>query len=296
MRRAAAAFLFFLCLVGTAFAATVDPVVPAAPGKVPREVPAQDMEGFNLSGYTEEGQKAWDIKGDKAHIQGDQVAVTNVNANAYGDQDVNLTARKGQIDKATGDVKLQQDVVITSQDGATLKTDTLNWQRNRDLVQTDDKVRIEDTNMVIQGQGMEAHPSLKEATLKSDVVADIVTESQKAGGKNKKADNRIQITSDGPMEVDQVSQTAVFTENVRAVELSTGRTLVSDRMEVTFNKDSRKIKCIVCTGNVELHQGENVTYSDKLVYTADDQRMVLTGKPKLLIDPGDHTSKEVLSN
>ncbi len=291
MRSVALSFLFLIVLVVPVLAETVNAAAPATPGKTPREIPAQEMEGFNLSGYTEEGQKAWDIKGDKAHIQGDQVAVTNVNANAYGDQDVNLTARKGQIDKATGDVNLQQDVVITSQDGATLKTDTLNWQRNKDIVQTNDTVRIEDANMTIQGQGMEAHPSLKAATLKSDVVADILTE-----GKDKKADNRIQITSDGPMEVDQISQTAVFTDNVQAVELSTGRTLVSDRMEVSFNKDTRKIKGIVCTGNVELHQGENVTYSDKLVYTADDQRMVLTGKPKLLIDPGDHTSKEVLSN
>jgi LPS export ABC transporter protein LptC/lipopolysaccharide transport protein LptA len=258
--------------------------------KTARDVPAQQLEGFNLSGYSDGGKKSWDIKGDKADIQGNEVAVTNVNANAYGDQDLNLTAKKGKIDKATGDVNLEQDVVMTSDRGATLKTETLQWQRNKDLVQTDDQVNIEDGTMTVQGKGMEAHPSLKDAKLRSDVIANILAE-----GKDKKKDNQIQITSDGPMEIDQVSQTAVFTENVQAIEMLTGRKLKADRMEVTFDQDSRKIKKILCTGNVEVHQGMNITYSDSLTYKADEQRMILTGKPKLIIDPGDRTSKDMLN-
>jgi LPS export ABC transporter protein LptC/lipopolysaccharide transport protein LptA len=254
------------------------------------DIPAQQLEGFNLSGYSQSGQKSWDIKGDKADVQGNEVAVTNVNANSYGEQDLNLTAKKGKIDKATGDVDLEQDVVITSDSGATLKTDTLQWQRNKDLVQTDDKVSIEDGTMTVQGTGMQAHPSLKDAKLKSDVTANIQAE-----GKDKKKDNQIQITSDGPMEIDQAAQTAVFTENVQAIEMSSGRKLKADRMKVTFDEDSRKIKEILCTGNVEVHQGMNITYSDSLTYKADEQRMILTGKPKLIIDPGDHTSQEMLN-
>ena len=122
------------------------------------------------------------------------------------------------------------------------------------------------------------------------MTADILAE-----GKDKKMDNRIQITSDGPMEIDQATQTAVFNENVQAVEMSTQRKIKADRMEVKFNQDNRKIQEIVCNGNVELHQGMNVTYSDTLVYKADEQRMILTGKPKLFIDPGDKTSKDMLN-
>jgi LPS export ABC transporter protein LptC/lipopolysaccharide transport protein LptA len=281
-----AVFMFATALV------LADTDVPADPvmGKVPRDVPAQQLEGFNLSGYSESGQKSWDIKGDKADIQGNEVAVTNVNANSYGDQDLNLTARKGKIDKATGDVDLQEDVVITSDSGTTMKTDTLQWQRSKDLVQTDDKVSIEDGTMTVRGTGMEAHPSLKDAKLRSDVTANILSE-----GSDKKKNNQIQITSDGPMEIDQATQAAVFTDNVQAVEMSTGRKLKADRMRVTFDEGSRKIKEIFCTGNVELHQGMNITYSDSLTYKADEQRMILTGKPKLIIDPGDRTSEEMFN-
>jgi lipopolysaccharide transport protein LptA len=131
---------------------------------------------------------------------------------------------------------------------------------------------------------MEAHPSLKDATLKSDVMADIQAES------NTHKNNRIQITSDGPMEIDQNTMTAVFTINVVAIEPSTGRQLKADRMEVAFDDQTKKIREITCTGNVEVQQGNNITRSENLVYKADEQRMVLTGRPKLLLDPGDNNA------
>lgn len=250
----------------------------------------QQIEGFNLVGYSDGGEKSWDIKGDKADILGDEVAVTNVDANSYGDKDMNLTAKKGTLDKATGNVHLEQDVVITSEDGAQMKTDTLEWQRKNDLVQTKDRVVIEDKDMQVSGTGMEARPSVKSAVLKSDVTANIAAAASGVNGEKK--NNRIQITSDGPMELDQASQKAIFHDNVIAIELSTGRKLKADMMEVKFDQTAKKIEEIVCTGDVELHQGENVTHSDMLVYKADEQRMTLTGRPKLLIDPGTTDTKE----
>lgn len=247
----------------------------------------QQIDGFNLVGYTDGGQKSWDIKGDKADILGDQVAVTNVNANSYGDEDVNIKAKKGTLDKASGNVFLEKDVVITSEGGAKMKTDTLEWQKKNDLVQTSDKVVIEDQEMVVSGLGMEAHPSGRAAKLNSDVKANISAAA--SGGKK---DNRIEISSDGPMEIDQVAQKAVFFDNVIAVELATGRKLKADRMDVSFDQQSKKIKEIVCTGHVELHQDENVTRSEKLVYDANEQKMTLSGRPKLLIDPGGVDTKE----
>ncbi len=245
----------------------------------------QKIEGFNLEGYSENGNKSWDLKGDKADIIGNQVAVTNVNANSYGDEDMNLTAKRGTINKSTGDVNLQQDVVITAERGSVMKTDTLDWQRQKDLVSTNDPVTIEDKSMRVQGIGLEAHPGMKDATLKSDVMADIMAES--STHKN----NRIQITSDGPMELDQTTMTAVFTVNVVATEPASGRQLKADRMEVLFDDQTKKIKEIVCTGNVEVQQGGNTTRSENLVYKADEQKMILTGRPKLVIDPGDNNAK-----
>ncbi|MBF0619266.1 MAG: LPS export ABC transporter periplasmic protein LptC [Candidatus Omnitrophica bacterium] len=293
MSRRTVVLLWMMVLLCPSLAVAAD-AVPALNSVLPPEAKdanmPQQMEGFNLSGYSDAGAKAWDIKGDTADIDAAKVAVTKVNANSYGQEDTNLKAEKGVINKTTGDVHLENNVVITSQSGATMKTDTLDWARNKDLVRTDDKVELQNETMKVDGTGMEAHPSLKAATLQSDVTANIQSE-----GKDKTKDNRIQITSDGPMEMDQNTQTAVFTENVVAVEMTSGRTLTADKMVVRFNATTQKIQEITCTGHVSVKQGNNVTYSEGLVYKADEQKIVLTGRPKLIIDPGDHSTKDTLS-
>jgi LPS export ABC transporter protein LptC/lipopolysaccharide transport protein LptA len=272
---------------GKAFSADEAAPKPFLPQGASGSMP-QQMEGFNLSGYSDTGEKSWDIKGDKADISDNKVDVTNVNANNYGDEeDTNLKAKKGRIDKTTGDVHLQEDVVITTDSGAKMKTDTLDWNRNQNIVKTQDVVTLEDETMKIKGKGMEAHPALKTATLESNVTADIKSEA-----KDQKAENRIQITSDGPMEADQAKQTAIFHDNVMAIESSTDRTLKADLMVVHFDPKTRKIKEIVCTGHVEIQQGNNLTYSEGMVYKTDEQRMILTGKPKLILDTGDKSMSD----
>lgn len=238
----------------------------------------QEFEGFNLNGYTDGGSKAWDINGDKANISDEKVKITNVNANAYGEQNVNLKSKKGMIDKASGDVHLEKDVVITSDQGAQVTTDTLNWKRSENLVSTDDPVEIKDDSLKITGKGMVAQPDLKTASIHENVKADVTANPKQGISQN------ISITSDGPMEMDQLKQVVVFNENVVATEVSTGRQLKADKMEVYFDQQAKGIKKLVCIGNVSVHQGENVSYSDQLVYDAVTQKMTLSGKPKLVFD------------
>ena len=55
-------------------------------------------------------------------------------------------------------------------------------------------------------------------------------------------------------------------------------------MEVYFDQQAKSIKKLICTGNVSVHQGENITYAEKLVYDAVTQKMTLSGSPKLVFD------------
>jgi LPS export ABC transporter protein LptC/lipopolysaccharide transport protein LptA len=239
----------------------------------------QEFEGFNLNGYTDGGAKAWEINGDKANISDEKVKITNVNANSYGEQNVNLKSKKGSIDKASGNVHLEKDVVITSDQGAQMTTDTLDWKRTENIVSTQDSVEIKDDTMKITGKGMVAQPNMKTASIHENVKAD-VTGAPNSGG----VSQNISITSDGPMEMDQLKQVVVFNENVVATEATTGRQLKADKMEVYFDQQSKSIKKLVCIGNVSVHQGENISYSDQLVYDAATQKMTLSGKPKLVFD------------
>lgn len=234
----------------------------------------QQFQGFDLAGYGEGGKKTWDVKGDHADIIGDIVKLTNIVANAYGEEQTNLTAKFGTLDKATGKMHLEQDVVITTDTGATLTTDSLDWEREKDVVTTPDKVVINKENMMVTGTGAVAHPNLNTAQLNDDITVRLEPEPEDALGEV------VTITCDGPLEMDYKGQKAVFNENVIAIQ--TDRKLIADKMEVYFNPDTKQITEMVCTGHVSIIQGENTTYSEKAVYNARDQKLVLSGAPKLI--------------
>ena len=41
------------------------------------EAMQQQLQGFNLNGYTNNGEKSWEVNGDKADISDDKIKVTN---------------------------------------------------------------------------------------------------------------------------------------------------------------------------------------------------------------------------
>lgn len=241
---------------------------------------AQQFEGFNLQGYTDAGIKAWDVKGDTAQVEGNLVNINNVDANHYGPQSVNLTAAKGQLNKESGRVHLERDVVITAQNGGgQIKTDYLDWDKKNDIVNTDALVVITDPSqgLTATGTGLQAHPNLQTAQMQQDVTVTVTNEKAQI--------QTVTITCDGPMTIDQRNHKATFNRNVVAVEA--GRTLKADLMEVYFDPVTNKIKEAVCTGHVQMIQGGNVTNSEKAVYNGADQTLTLVGQPKLIMMTGD---------
>jgi LPS export ABC transporter protein LptC len=245
--------------------------------------PAQQLQGFNLNGYNNNGEKAWDVNGTKANITDSNIQITNVDANFYGNQQANLTADHGTIDKTDGNVNLKDNVVVTSKDrGTQMTTDTLNWNRNKDLLSTQDPVKIVDDQGVVTGQGMTAHPNLKKGQINKHVKA-----VMKTGSEDDPEDSQvITITSDGPMQMNQATMYAVFNVHVIAVEASTGRELHSDKMEIWIDGPTKHIKKAVCTGHVKVIQGPNVSYADQMTYDGESQELTMTGRPKIVFDTG----------
>lgn len=235
----------------------------------------QQFQGFNLQGYNDKGEKSWVVNGDKADILGSKVKISNVAAESYGDQKVNLTADEGTIDQVSGNIHLEKDVVITSEKGAQMTTDSLDWDRTKDLVQTDDDVVITDKDMMVTGKGMDAHPGLKSAEIHKNVTATMDTEPAP------ETTSTVTITCDGPMTLDQATSMAVFQDNVVAVQKD--QKLKADRMEVYFDQGQKKIKQMICTGHVEITRGENKSYADKAVYDGAEQKLTLSGRPKLIL-------------
>ncbi len=237
----------------------------------------QQVDGFTLQGFNAQGDPSWKVNGDTADILGDTIKISNVDANTYGDNEVNIKARHGEVNKVSGNVRLQQDVVVTTSEGSQLKTDSLQWEKEKNTVSTPDRAVITDKAMKADGIGLTANSELKTAQLERNVTVEMDTEASEKTGEPQ----QIVITCDGPMELDQANNMAILRENVIAVRGE--ETLKADVIEVYFDPETRKIVTIVCTDNVSVQRGENISYSDKAIYNAADQKVIFVGRPKLIM-------------
>jgi LPS export ABC transporter protein LptC len=259
----------------------------------------QQIGDFSLTGFGEKGKKSWDINGKSADIFDDVVKLKEIYGNLYGDKEnVTLTADRGDFDKIDGKVHLQDNVVITTTSGAKLTTDSLDWDRKNQLVSTIDKVNITKQNMVTEATGAMGKPNLNTMVLVRDVKVTMSPEEAQEKALDF-AKNQIVITCVGPLEIDYAKSVARFNIDVRADKSDS--IIFCDVMELYFAKNSKqakdtkpsaeqgnmmmnsKLDKIVCSGNVRIVRGENVSYSDEAVYTAADQKITLKGKPKLVI-------------
>jgi len=259
------------------------------------ENPTQQINDFSLSGYEDKGRKSWDISGKSADIFGEVVKLKDITGNLYGaNEDVNLTAKKGDFNKNKGVVYLKDDVVITTSGGAKLTTDSMDWDRNNQLVNTQDKVIINKDNMNIVGIGAHGEPNLNKVALNKDVRVDINPAVPQDSLDELAVKDKVVITCDGPLEVDYSKNIATFNNNVRVERIDL--IIYSDKMDIYFNASNKDTKAltqtqqsmagsidrIVARGNVKIVRGDNVSYSQEAVYSTKDKKIILTGRPQLV--------------
>ncbi|MBU1727595.1 MAG: LPS export ABC transporter periplasmic protein LptC [Candidatus Omnitrophica bacterium] len=260
---------------------------------------AGQVNDFSLAGYGEKGKKTWDIAGKSADIMTDTVKLNEVTGNLYGkDENVKLKADKGDFNKTDGKLHLEKNVVITTSSGTKLTTNSLDWDRKASNLSTPDLVSIERDNVVTVATGAKGEPGLKRVSLEKDVKLDInPTEAEKAKPDGLK--DKITITCDGPLEVDYEKNVAYFQNNVKVVRQELA--IYSDRLDVYFFSSKKeeaqvqeasaapsafmggKIDKILARGNVKVMRGENASYSEEAIYTAADKKLILRGKPKLIL-------------
>ncbi len=263
----------------------------------------QQISDFSLAGYGERGKKTWDISGKSADIFNEVVRLQDIVGNMYGEKEnIRLIADSGNFNKASGNVHLEKNVVITTSSGAKMTTDTLDWDRKANIVKTLDQVNLERDSMTGFGQGATGEPSLNRVRLEKDIKINIDGVSPAAGAGQPK--QKIVITCDGPLEIDYANSVAVFRNNVKVENQDS--LIQSDIMDVYFSKGASqadepvkgggadmasKIDRIVARGNVKITRGENISYSEEAVYNAGTRKITLSGAPRLVI-----YSTEGLSN
>lgn len=105
------------------------------------------------------------------------------------------------------------------------------------------------------------------------------SKSKKAGASAKKT--KTVITCDGDVLFDYQNNHVYFNKNVKVV--GEDGSIDADKITVNLNPATRKIEAIIAEGSVKMVRGENITYSEKATYVEADQKVALTGSPKLVV-------------
>lgn len=265
-----------------------------------QEESEQQINDFSLAGYGDKGKKTWDLSGKSADVFTDIVKLKDVIGNLYNKEEkINLSADQGDFNKREGLIHLEKDVIVTTSSGAKLTTDSLDWDRKKNIVSTPEIVNIEKDNMITIAKGAVGEPGLNKVKLQKDVEVKI--NPQTTGGDLEKdpGKEKIVVTCDGPLSIDYASNTAVFNNNVKVVKEDSE--IYSDIMEIYFNRNktensgesaglmNSEVDKIIARNNVRIVRGENVSYSDAAVYSALSKKITLTGNPKLVI----YSSEEI---
>ncbi|MDD5538522.1 MAG: LPS export ABC transporter periplasmic protein LptC [Candidatus Omnitrophica bacterium] len=295
--------IFVLCLALVVFQSAAAFGL-AADSKIASTSEPQQMEDFNIAGYDGKGEKTWEVEGASMDMAGNDVKISDITAHLYGNEknkeNMVLTADRGQFDRATGKVRLEDNVRAVTDTGAELTTSALDWSQKDQVISSDEKVNISRDNVTAVGEGLEAKSDMKVAKLEKDVVVTMqgkspassaAAEGSSEGSPEGAADSqatgpgKMTITCDGPMELDYEHQIATFEKNVQVTGDADQGSMVSDKMTIYFNNQTKQMDRIVAEGHVKIMRDENTSYSDSAVFTAADRKVVLTGRPHLEIFP-----------
>lgn len=242
---------------------------------------------FSFSKYTTAGEKEIEIEGDSADVFAKNVFLKNVIAKAYAEESpVTITADLGNIDKETGRVHLEKNVVATTENGTRLLTEALDILPTRKLLETSLEVEVKKDNISIEGLGARGDSRLKKVRFRENVTLVV---------RNPESESTVPtiITCHGPLIVDYDLNIARFYENVIARD-GRGR-LRADAMEVYYNKHSQRVSKIVASGNVVVDNPDgNQTYSDTVIYMAEEGKIILGGDVEALYLEGSQSAQDNL--
>ena len=239
----------------------------------PLEVyPQQKVQDFYLSNYKENGSKKWEVNGKKATMRGNYVDIEDMKAKYFQNDDtIDIKSDKAKLDKRNMDVYLKDHVRVSDKKGVVLHSDALNWKKSSNNVSTDTKVDIEKKKSIkVNAVGMDADTALNKVKFKKNVKANLFRKG-----------DVIKINCDGPLNVDYNKGVAVFNKNV-VVDSAQGK-MFAHKATVYFDPKKSVVVKIIAEGDVKVIRDDNVTFSERAVYLAEEGKIMLKGKPRLVI-------------
>ncbi len=138
----------------------------------------REIRGFSLS-ETQEGVLVWVLNARVAYrvpgqpeIHLDEPRLTFYDES--GEEASWLTSRSGVANEINEDFTAKEQVLVTTAEGDTLRTEELSYHRELDLISGPGWVQINKPDRILTGVGFESKPDLSDYTLKEEVHVTLV--------------------------------------------------------------------------------------------------------------------------
>jgi LPS export ABC transporter protein LptC len=181
-----------LCLCGLVLGACA-PDQKSNPVGSTGELPDQEVTDFVLT-ETDEGRPQWTLYARyAATYQAKNLVVSrDIRVDFFDDKGARsseLTARQGEIQQQTRDMTARGHVVLQTTEGTRMTTEELHFSNAKQLITSDQLVRVDRQGDVLEGIGFQSDPDLHHYEFKSRVHATVrgnqgaLIESNKKDGK-----------------------------------------------------------------------------------------------------------------
>lgn len=215
----------------------------------------EEVKGFTMTIFDKGGKEKAAISGSVATmLPGGIVEIKDVVARVYG--------------RETGGA----DTLVHTSKGV--------YNKFKNIVYTDEFVRINRDDIVITGTGLEWFPDKTKIIIKENVKVEYsftLKDKQIIDSAEKRM---LVITAQKGGFLDYNRNVAVFRKNVVVNDINA--TLKANRMKVFFDNKTQELNKVEAYGNVRIKQPKRESKSRKAIYYADEDKIELTGNPKIV--------------
>ena len=162
---------------------------------------------------------------------------------------------------------LNENVTLRLRDNTIIRTDHVQWSQDGGTMRTDAIVTVEHENATVRGRGAFGKPNEGFIQLNRDIEM-VINQSTR-------------LICAGPMKIYYKENKMTFYRKVKVTD--TRGTLSSNRMDVSFDPESRKIKEITAIGNVVIERGQDISKSKRAIYSVDTGSVRLEGSPEITL-------------
>jgi LPS export ABC transporter protein LptC/lipopolysaccharide transport protein LptA len=227
----------------------------------------QMVQGLTFPNYDEKGREVVVMRGESTLLLSNDVykivspeieVVDAPDANG-GTQSFLITSDSGEMNNASREGYLSENVVVHLDPETLLNTNYLKYLPEKKIVYTDDQVAIHGKGIKIVGQGCEIDLTDKKMCIKKDA------EMEMDGVKN----DLFFLSTGGALQENQASvEEVMYSEEKTATGKSGEKTFIRSSGQLTFDR-SAEANIMTFYDNVEVKKGSSTVYSDKLVVYLD---------------------------